>query len=677
MFLNPSLTLNTKISEVILTTENNELYENGTRVANQTDIDFLQLEINSLTPDNPNGWVNSGGITSTIQQIPFSDGNPNGLITSQSLTFGIDPQNNPTLTVGGTQMISVNNNMYLRSAGEIFTNMDLKLEGDPNFQRALQIKNMSQPNYVKTYVDNTTSDFITDNEIGSKNEWIGATGYYFDNSIYVNGTELIPGNPNALITDQPLITPSAGAIILSDGITPFGTNTDNNLSYDVVSGAPTLTIGGAKISSANNNMVLQSTDYILTNKDIYLQGTADVQRYLTIGLNNVVDNVKSFVDINTQDYICRNELLSRTQFKLASEYTFDSDVKIGATGQSKKLYVNDIEIKPPVQFLNNYYVSPSGTDADGDGSIYNPWGTIGHAIFVLSAIVGDIQATINISAGTYTENLTINKSGIALVGASSNLPNLTIINGNITFDMNAGSGLFSVGGLENIQLNGILEHRQTNIYTNALNVINCLFFAQSGKSAIITFGNGGGLLGSLTVQASLIYMSDAIAVAIDNTAISMINTQLTNSPLLAVSPTSFITVSGAGRINLFGCSIFQGSTVSTVDPLVLVNNSSTVTSSSTINSCILVYTSSTSDAGTGNKACIKFSGSAAMNTHTLVYNYFRAVGAQTGSPQNQCVQKTGTAQLALIIGNNVAASAAYHVAPASGSYTKTLLTDVV
>jgi|LakMenEpi03Aug12_release.lakeMendotaPanAssembly.Ray.scaffolds.fasta_scaffold06411_11 hypothetical protein len=157
---------------------------------------------------------------------------------------------------------------------------------------------------------------------------------------------ITPGNPNALITDQPLITPSAGAIILSDGINPFGTNTDNNFSYAVEYSAPTLTVGNAKIVSANNNMVLETTDYILTKKDIYLQGTEDVQRYLTIGVNNVVNNVKTFVDINTQDYICRNELNTRTQWKLASEYTFDSDVKIGAMGQSKKLYVNDIEITP-------------------------------------------------------------------------------------------------------------------------------------------------------------------------------------------------------------------------------------------------------------------------------------------------------------------------------------------
>ena len=488
---------------------------------------------------------------------------------------------------------------------------------------------------------------------------------------------IVPGNPNSLVTDTPLITPSAGSIIFSDGVDAFGTNTDTNLSYAVVSSAPTLTVGNAKIVSANNNMVLETTDYILTKKDIYLQGTADVQRYLTVGCENQTNNVKTYVDKTTADYICKNELLSRTQFKLASEYTFDSDVKIGAMGQSKKLYVNDIEIKPSVQFLNNYYVSSSGTDADGDGSLNNPWGTIGHAIFVLSAIVGDIQATINIAAGTYTENLTINKSGIALVGASSNLPNLTIINGNIIFDMVNGTGFFSVGGLENVQLNGILEHRQTNVFTNALNVTNCLFFGQPGFPAILTLGTGAGLLGNMTIQASLIYMSDAAAVSINNTAISMINTQLTNSPILAIAPTSFIVVTGAGRVNLFGCSIFQNSASSTVDPLVLINNTSNVTSGSTINSCILVYTSSTSDAGTGNKACIKFSGTAAMNTHTLVYNYFRCVGAQTGSPNNQCVQRTGTSQLAIIIGSNVAASPAHHVAPAAGSYTKTTLQNVI
>jgi hypothetical protein len=90
-------------------------------------------------------------------------------------------------------------------------------------------------------------------------------------------------------------------------------------------------------------MVLETTDYILTKKDIYLQGTEDVQRYLTIGLNNVLNNVKTSVNINTQDYICDNQIASKTQWKGASEYNFDNDVKIGTVGQSKKLFVNGVE----------------------------------------------------------------------------------------------------------------------------------------------------------------------------------------------------------------------------------------------------------------------------------------------------------------------------------------------
>ena len=202
MFLNPSLTLNTKISEVILTTENNDLYENGIKVATQTEIDVLQQEIDNI----------------------------------------------------------------------------------------------------------------------------------------------VPGNPNALVTDTPLITPSTGAVIVSDGLNPFGTNTDPSFTYTVADNQNFLTVGAAVISSSNNNMKLESTDYILTTKDFYLQGTENVQRYLTVGRINLTDNVKTYVDINTTDYICDNQLASKTQFKGASEYDFDNDVKIGDITTTKKLYLNDVEI---------------------------------------------------------------------------------------------------------------------------------------------------------------------------------------------------------------------------------------------------------------------------------------------------------------------------------------------
>jgi hypothetical protein len=204
MFLNPSVTINNAISKTVLTTQNNDLYENGIKVATQTEIDILQQEIDNI----------------------------------------------------------------------------------------------------------------------------------------------VPSNPNALVTDTPLITPQAGALILSDGLNPFGTVTDNDLKYEVIAGENILSVGAAQVILANNNMKLESTDYILTTKDIFLQGTEDVQRYLTIGVTNQLNNVKTSVDITTNDYICDNQLATKTQWKGASEYDFDNDVKIGDASTTKKLYVNDVEITP-------------------------------------------------------------------------------------------------------------------------------------------------------------------------------------------------------------------------------------------------------------------------------------------------------------------------------------------
>lgn len=264
MFINPSLRLNNAISNVLLDTSNNELYENGIRVATQTDIDFLQQEINSFIPDNPNGWINSDGITSTSNRIPFTDGSPNGMTTNQNLTFAIDPQNNPTLTVGGTQMISVNNNMYLRSAGEIETGNDLILKGPADVQRSLQLGTNNNSNYVKTYVDKDTFDFITDNQIGTASEYRGSSSYIFDNNII-----------------------------------------------------------------SNQNVILNQGKSLTLNNDTDVN---NVKLYKVNGANGTF-----FID---------NQSGTKTQFKNASEYYFDNDVKIGDNTTTKKLYLNDVEITP-------------------------------------------------------------------------------------------------------------------------------------------------------------------------------------------------------------------------------------------------------------------------------------------------------------------------------------------
>ena len=662
-------------------------------LATQTQIDTLQNEIDNIPGGNPNVWINGAGQTTTNQQILFTDNSQNGAITDPSFTYQ-NFDNQPFLSVGAAAMISVNNNMKLESTDYILTTKDLFLQGQENdIQRYLTMGVQNQANNVKTSVDINTLDYIIDNQIGNKTQLKGASEYDFDNDVkigddtttkklYVNGVEITSGsgNPNALITTTPLTIPEEGAVVLSDGVSSTTTTASNGLRItgDVIRAYSELECSLS--ATFNNSINIQNNSY-------------PVSMYMDEDKNFQINNAESS---------------SITNFTGSTEYDFDNTVKIGDNTTSKKIYLNDVDIGAQVstntsnittlqgqvstntsdistingklkQNLSNYYVSTSGNDSTGDGTIYNPWQTIDKAIEVLSAISGDIQAAVNLSAGTYNINLiTITKSGISIIGASSSLPNLTVINGSLTWNMNAGTGLYSVGGVQNCQLNGTLGHFQTNTYTNSISVLNCLIFAQSGKRAISTIGLGGTTtLGDMTVQACSIYGSDVIAVVINGTAISMINTLITNSPLLATGSASFVSVTGNGRINLFGCSLIQGSSASNVSPLVLVNNSSNSASPAQINSCILAYTSSASDAGTGNKACIKFSGTASMGTYTIVYNYLLCVGATTSAPNAVCIQRTGTSTLALILGGNFGVQGYHNVAAASGSYSKTILQAAV
>jgi len=68
------------------------IYQNNVLIATQTDIDFLQQEIDNISPSNPNVWVNGAGETTTNQQILFTDNSVNGAITSDKLYF--DTENN-------------------------------------------------------------------------------------------------------------------------------------------------------------------------------------------------------------------------------------------------------------------------------------------------------------------------------------------------------------------------------------------------------------------------------------------------------------------------------------------------------------------------------------------------------------------------------------------------------
>ena len=325
-------------------------------------------------------------------------------------------------------------------------------------------------------------------------------------------------------------------------------------------------------------------------------------------------------------------------------------------------------------FSYNIYVSNiSGSDTTGDGKISNPYQTITKAIAVAATIAETNQVIINLACGTYTENLTISRANLYITGGSTSLSTATVINGSITVDTTGSSQLILIGGLSSVSFNNFIYNN--SVAKNQSYVItDCLIIPGAGTSAIVFTDTSVGGNGDITIQNSLIYMSDTTAVTISNGRISMVNSQITNNPTLVNATVSLITTSGTGGVNLFGCSLTQGSTSSTVQPLINMTNSASTGSPMLINSCILQYTSATADTGTGAKCCIRFSNSAAISNVSVINCLLICEGARTtngSTGQYIAIQRTGAGSLTLSYGQNLCGATANHLPATAAGLTKT------
>jgi hypothetical protein len=325
-------------------------------------------------------------------------------------------------------------------------------------------------------------------------------------------------------------------------------------------------------------------------------------------------------------------------------------------------------------FSYNIYVSNiSGSDTTGDGKISNPYQTITKAIAVAGTIAETNQVIINLACGTYTENLNITRDNLYITGGSTSLSTATVINGSITVDTTGSSQLILIGGLSSVYFNNFIYNN--SVAKNQSYVItDCLIVPGAGTSAIVFTDTSVGGNGDITIQNSLIYMSDTTAVTISNGRISMVNSQITNNPGLVNATVSLITTSGTGGVNLFGCSLIQGSTSSTVQPLINMTNNASTGSPMLINSCILQYTSATADTGTGAKCCIRFSNSAAISNVSVINCLLICEGARTtngSAGQYLAIQRTGAGTITLSYGQNLCGATGNHLPATAAGLTKT------
>jgi len=151
-----------------------------------------------------------------------------------------------------------------------------------------------------------------------------------------------------------------------------------------------------------------------------------------------------------------------------------------------------------------YYVSPTGSDTTGNGSITNPWGTPSYAGLQLDN--GDI---LYIRAGTWENEVITSKSGIAIapITISSYQNEAVVLNG--TSSLTAG---FSFNAKHDIVISGEFT---INGYVYSIAISNGAYNNRiSGLKAINQFGDGltiGGLGGKWNRLSNTSVFSDGVS----------------------------------------------------------------------------------------------------------------------------------------------------------------------
>lgn len=175
---------------------------------------------------------------------------------------------------------------------------------------------------------------------------------------------------------------------------------------------------------------------------------------------------------------------------------------IGATG------IEEIEIdtgsgggsRPILSSATTFYVSPTGSDATGDGSVGNPWKTIQFAFdTICSTYELRAIATVKLANGTYTENVSVNvytngaigTPQLSLSGHATD-PTLTVINGSLTASnvrltvikvkfVNTGAPAITSMGSNILLSNCHIDQASTSAYSSVLSATSKgLIYVSSG-----------------------------------------------------------------------------------------------------------------------------------------------------------------------------------------------------
>lgn len=321
----------------------------------------------------------------------------------------------------------------------------------------------------------------------------------------------------------------------------------------------------------------------------------------------------------------------------------------GIRGQIVNLSTINGQAYPASSFVDSYqiYVAPNGNDTTGTGSQQNPYLTIEKAMVKRATISNTIEVSIILSSGTYTPvggGIVISQNTF-LVGIPTGELNQPV-NINCQITLIAGTGQCALFGLslfpaasQCVVISGVGTYNISNC--NITNTGNYCVAQSLGTLFMTNCRINGPTSGVLPAIGGI---GNVITVIRD----CLITT--TGTPSL---------INHLGSLTLRQCNLINSSTSAAVSPLIVFAPTVTLTPLE-ISYSSLQYTSAVSAA---NKICLRVTvatGIQAVITN-FVNNLLLCEGAQSGSPNFHCVDKTGLGTATMTLGNCLAGATAYRI----------------
>lgn len=247
-----------------------------------------------------------------------------------------------------------------------------------------------------------------------------------------------------------------------------------------------------------------------------------------------------------------NEMRDQLSGDAAGNLQAQIGALVNLTTVDKSDLVSAINEVANARAMSNVFVavSPTGSDATGDGSEEKPYATFAKAVSTIPKNLNGHAAVISLAPGTYNETLTIgNFSGGHIVvngrvGTTVNIAGLYVQNANVlleTIALNVGSaGIFiDAGGFlysanSRISVTGavdgvILRYSAALEVSVSLTISNCsssaLRVQYGSKASIATLAGSGNGIGIHVTRSTVYYTSSSLTAAV---ASENVNGQIIN-----------------------------------------------------------------------------------------------------------------------------------------------------